>query len=108
MNPTSWKNSKATKSHMQSVLAMDDIDFIIVAILDTSKYVLRHNESKQGTMYERIEAELKGVHQALYSSCVVSTTPPSSEGIDLGDEPAQLCRIADVTEAHLHHVQEEK
>jgi hypothetical protein len=26
----------------------------------------------------------------------------------LGDEPAQLRRIADVTEAHLHRVQEEK
>jgi hypothetical protein len=59
-------------------------------------------------MYDRIEAELKGVQQALYSSHAVSTAPPSSEGIELGDEPAQLRRIADSTEAHLHHVQEEK
>jgi hypothetical protein len=26
----------------------------------------------------------------------------------LGDEPAQLRRIANVTEAHLHHMKEEK
>jgi hypothetical protein len=38
---------------------------------------------KQETMYERIEAELKGVQQALYSSRAVSTAPPSSEGTEL-------------------------
>jgi hypothetical protein len=32
----------------------------------------------------------------------------SSEGIELGDEPAQLHRLADVKEAHLQRVQEEK
>jgi hypothetical protein len=59
-------------------------------------------------MFERIEAELKGVQQALYSSRAVSTTPPPTEGAELGDEPAQLRRLADSIEAHLHHVQEEK
>jgi hypothetical protein len=59
-------------------------------------------------MYEIIEAELKGVQQALHSNCAVSTAPPSSKGTYLGDEPAQLCRIEDVTKARLHHVQEEK
>jgi hypothetical protein len=59
-------------------------------------------------MYDRIEAELKGVQQALYSSHTVSTAPLSSGGIEVGDEPAQLRRIADATEAHLRHVQEEK
>jgi DNA anti-recombination protein RmuC len=51
---------------------------------------------------------MKGVQQALYSSHAVSTAPPSSEGTELGDEPTQLRRIADVTEAHLHRIQEEK
>jgi DNA anti-recombination protein RmuC len=64
--------------------------------------------SKQETMYDRIEAELKGVQQALYSSHAVSTAPSSSEGIEVGDEPAQLRRLADATEARLHRVQEEK
>jgi VIT1/CCC1 family predicted Fe2+/Mn2+ transporter len=34
--------------------------------------------------------------------------PPPSEETELGDEPTQLRRIADATEAHLRRVQEEK
>jgi hypothetical protein len=59
-------------------------------------------------MYDQIEAEIKWVHQSLYSSCAVSISPLSSEGIELGDEPSQLRRLADVTKARLCHVQEEK
>jgi hypothetical protein len=59
-------------------------------------------------MYDHIEVEMKGVQQALYSSHAVSTTTLLSEEVELGDEPAQLRRIADAIEAHLHHVQEEK
>jgi hypothetical protein len=59
-------------------------------------------------MYERIEEEMKGVQQALHSIHTMYIFPPSSEGIELGDKPAQLCRIEYMTEAHLHHVQEEK
>jgi hypothetical protein len=59
-------------------------------------------------MYEIIEAELRGVQQALHSSHIVSTTPPPLEEIELGYELAQLHKIADATEARLHHVQEEK
>jgi hypothetical protein len=59
-------------------------------------------------MYDRIEEELKGVQQALYSNRTMSTAPPTSEGIKLGDELAQLRRITDVTKSHLFHVQEEK
>jgi hypothetical protein len=87
---------------------MDDIDFIIVVVSDTLEDILQRNEAKQETMYERIEAKLKGVQQSLHSSRAVSTAPPSSEGTKLGDEPPQLRRIVDVTEAHLHRVQEEK
>jgi hypothetical protein len=59
-------------------------------------------------MYDRIETELRGVQQALHSSRAVSTVPLPSEEPELGDEPTQLHRIADVTEAHLHRAQEEK
>jgi predicted nucleic acid-binding Zn-ribbon protein len=60
-------------------------------------------------MYDIIEAELKGVQQAIYSSRAVSTAPSSSlEGIELGDEPTQLRRLADATETRLRRVQEEK
>jgi hypothetical protein len=51
---------------------------------------------------------LKGVQQVVYSSRVVSTAPSSSEGTELGDELAQIRRLADATEAHLRRVQEEK
>jgi hypothetical protein len=59
-------------------------------------------------MHERIEAELRGVQQALHSSHVVSTVPPPSKESDLGDEPTQLHRIDDATEARLRRAQEEK
>jgi hypothetical protein len=59
-------------------------------------------------MYDRIAVELKGVQQALYSSRVMSTAPPSSEGEYLGDDPAQLHRLAYSIESRLHHAQESK
>jgi hypothetical protein len=46
---------------MQTMLMMDDIDFIIAAISDISEDILQRNESKQETMYEIIEEEMKGV-----------------------------------------------
>jgi hypothetical protein len=57
------------------VLIVDDIDLIIIAVPDTSEDIFQHNEAKQETMYERIEEELKGVQQALYSSRTVATMP---------------------------------
>jgi hypothetical protein len=59
-------------------------------------------------MYDRIEVELRGVQQALYSSSTVSTELPPSEEPVFGDEPTQLRRLADVTKAHLHRAQPEK
>ena len=87
---------------------MDDIDLIITVVSDTSEDIFQQNEAKQETMYDRIEKELKGVQQALYSSHVVSTASLSSGGTKVGDEPTQLWRLSDVTKAHLHRVQEEK
>jgi hypothetical protein len=59
-------------------------------------------------MYDRIESELRGVQQALYSSHAVSIAPLPSDEIELGDEPTQLHRIADATEARLHCVQKKR
>ena len=56
-------------------------------------------------MYDRIEAKLKGVQQALYSIHAVSIALSSSEVIELGDEPTQMRRISDATEARLFRVQ---
>jgi len=41
-------------------------------------------------------------------SRATSTAPPTSEEPELGDEPAELRRLDDVTEAHLHLAQAEK
>jgi hypothetical protein len=43
------------------VLTVDDIDLIIVIVSDTSKKILQQSEAKHETMFDRIEAELKGV-----------------------------------------------
>jgi hypothetical protein len=59
-------------------------------------------------MYDWIEAELKGVQQSLYLSHAVSTVPSSSEGIEFGDEPSQLRRLEDATEAHLRQYRKKK
>jgi hypothetical protein len=47
------------------------------------------------------------VQQAIQSSRTVSTAPLSVGTSELGDEPAQLHRIADTVEAHLRRAQEE-
>jgi hypothetical protein len=104
--PSSWKKSKANKLNMQSVLTVDDLNFIILAVGDASKNILQRSEEKQEAMYTRIEAKLRGVQQFFYLSCAVSNAPPPSEEPELGDEPAQLCRLADVTEACLHQAQD--
>jgi hypothetical protein len=41
-------------------------------------------------MYDKIEAEMKGVQQALYSRRTMFTASSSSEGVELGDDPTQL------------------
>jgi hypothetical protein len=46
---------------MQTVLIVDDFDFIIAAIADPSQDILQKHESKQEEMYDRIEVELRGV-----------------------------------------------
>jgi hypothetical protein len=107
MKPTSRKKSRATLTKMQTVLTVDDFDFIIAAVADASQDILQKHEAKQEEMYDRIEVELRGVQQALQSSRAVSTAPPPSEAPELGDEPAQLRRLADATEAHLRRAQEE-
>jgi hypothetical protein len=47
MKPTSWKKSKASKPNLQTVLTIDDFDFIIVVVLDASQDILQNNEAKK-------------------------------------------------------------
>jgi hypothetical protein len=81
------------------VLTVDNVDLIIIVVEDASKDILNRHEAKQETMYERIEKELKNIQQAIHSSCTVPTAPPSSKIAKLGDEPTQLRRLVDETEA---------
>jgi hypothetical protein len=90
------------------VLTVNDFDFIIAVVSDTSEDILQRNKAKQETMYEIIEADLRGVHQAHHSSHRVSTMPPPSKETKLGDDHAQLRRIVDETKDHLRRVKEEK
>jgi hypothetical protein len=108
MKPTSRKKSQATLTKMQTMLTVDDFDFIIAAVEDASQDILQKHEAKKEEMYDIIEVELRGVHQALQSSHTVSTAPLPSEEPELGDEPTQLRRLVDATEALLRHAQEEK
>jgi hypothetical protein len=61
MKPTSRKKSNASKTKLQTVLTLDDFDFIMEAVSDASEDILQRNEAKQETMYENIEVELRGV-----------------------------------------------
>jgi hypothetical protein len=47
---------------------------------------------------------MNGVQQDIYSILALYTTSLSSEGIELGDEPTQLRRIAYAIEAQLFQV----
>jgi hypothetical protein len=69
---------------------LDDFDFIITAVSDTSQDIMQNTEAKHEAIYDRIETELRGVQHVVQSSHAVSTTPPPSEEPELGDEPAQL------------------
>jgi hypothetical protein len=92
---------------MQTTLTSDDFDFIVAALNDASLEIAEKKEAQQEEIYSRIKVELQGMQQALQSSRTVSTAPPPLGTPELGDEPAQLHRIADTVEAHLRRAQEE-
>jgi hypothetical protein len=63
---------------------------------------------KQEMLYERIEKELKDIQQSIHSIHAILIAPSSSEIAEVGDEPTQLQRLADATEARLCRVPKEK
>jgi hypothetical protein len=106
--PSARKKARTNKPQSKNVLTVDDIDLIITVIEDASEDILQRQGAKQESMYDRIEKELKDIQQAIHSSRAVPTAPSSAESVELGDEPTQLRRLADATEARLHRAQEEK
>jgi hypothetical protein len=105
--PSSRKKSRATVTKMQTLLTTDDFDFIIAALNDASQEIAEKQEAKQEEMYNRIEVKLRGVQQALQSSRAMSTAPLPSGELELGNEPAQLHRLANAVEVRLRRAQEE-
>jgi hypothetical protein len=106
--PSARNKTRANKPQSKNVLTVDDIDLIITVVEDALEDILQRHGAKQKTMYERIKKELKEIQQAIHSSRVVPTAPSSSKIVELGDEPSQLRRLADATEARLQRIQEEK
>jgi hypothetical protein len=60
---------------MQTMLTVDDFDFIIVAVADASQDILQKHEAKQEEMYDIIEVELRGVQHALQSNRSIHYAP---------------------------------
>jgi hypothetical protein len=81
------------------MLIEDDISLVHRAMEDASEDILQRYGSKQDELYGRIEKELSEVQEAIRSVRAVPTAPPSSETVELGDEPAQLQRLVDTTKA---------
>jgi hypothetical protein len=77
-----------TKLH--TILTPDDFDFIVASLNDVSLEIVEKQEAKQEDMYNRIEVELQGVHEALQSNRAVSNAPLSVGTPELVDEPAQI------------------
>jgi hypothetical protein len=105
--PSSQKKVKATRTKFETTLTSDDFDFIVAALNDASLEIVEKQEAKKEEVFNQIKDELQGVQQALQSSHTVSTAPLSAGTTELGDEPAQLHRIADTVEARLRRAQEE-
>jgi hypothetical protein len=72
---------------------------------DAFEDILQIYGAKQEEMYGRVNKELKEVQQDI---CLVHIVPIASQTAELGDEPAQLRRLVDATEARLQKIQEEK
>jgi hypothetical protein len=106
--PSARKKTHASKPQMEAMLIEDDIGLVHGAMEDASKDLLQRYGAKQEELYERIEKELKEMQHAIRSVRAVPTAPSSSKTTELGDEPTQLRRLADATEARLQKIQEEK
>jgi hypothetical protein len=107
LKPSSRNKSKSSMTKMHTVLTSDDFDFIIATLDDGSLEIAKKQGEKKEEMYDRIEFKLRGVQQTLQSRHTVSTMPLPLGEPDLGDELAQLHRLAETIEACLRQEQEE-
>jgi hypothetical protein len=66
---------------------------------DASEDILLRYEVKKDELYGIIEKELRKVQESIRLVCAVPTAPSLLETTELGDELAQLQRLADAIEA---------
>ena len=92
---------------MKTMLTLDDFSFLLATMNESIKEITENQEANKEAMYNRIESELQGVQQELWSSYAVSTAPLLEGTTEEGDEPFQLYNIADTVEVHLRKAQEE-
>lgn len=90
------------------MLTKDDIGLVRGVMEDASEDLLQRYGAKKEELYLKVEKELKEIHRAIQFIHIVPIVPSSSNIAELGDELAQLRRLAYETEAQLHKFQEEK
>jgi hypothetical protein len=95
---------RANKPQLEATLTEDDISLVRGAMEDASEDILQRYGEKQEELYGRIEKELKEVQQVVCLVRAVPTVPSSSQTAELGDEPTQLRRLVDATEAQFQRV----
>jgi hypothetical protein len=90
------------------MLMEDDISLVCGAMEDASEDILHRYGEKKDELYGKIEREMKNVHQFIRLARAVPTAPSSSQTTELGDEPTQLRRLVDATEARLQRVRKRR
>jgi hypothetical protein len=88
--PSARMRMHANKPQLEATLIDDKISLVHGAIEDASKDTLQRYEEKHVELYKNIERELKEVQQVVRLVCsmpIVSSTPSSSQTVDLEDEP---------------------
>jgi hypothetical protein len=105
--PSSRKKTKATRTTLKTTLTPDDFDFLIFALNDVSLELAEKQEAKKEELFHRITSEFKEAQQELQSSQVVPTAPIAMEILGTGDDPTQLCQIAQKVKARLQQAQED-
>jgi hypothetical protein len=104
--PSSKKKSKSSMTKLMTTLTPDDFRFLLMTMNEAIEEIIEKKVAKQEAMYIRIEIELQGVKQALQSSCAASTMPLLEGTTEAGDEPIQLCKIANTIEVCLQKAEE--
>jgi hypothetical protein len=92
---------------MKTTLTPYDFIILLATMNEDIEEIIEKQEAKKESMYNRIESELQGLQQALWSSHAVSIAPLPKGTTEEGDEPVQLHKIAATVEACLQKAQGE-